>query len=329
MKTHPLRTIFITLCLSAFLILFIPGSRLHAGNAGLSSFEGTDYSPVYDFEYYTARYTDIAAIYGNDPMGALFHFVQYGMQEGRQGCAAFDARSYAGRYPDLKAAFGDDLTLYYLHYIQHGASEGRLGTGNVPASVPEDKPAQGGTPAGRTVILDAGHGGRDPGAVRNGVYEKNLNFSIIMDLKALLEAQGYTVLLTRPDDSFVSLEYRYAFENMHPEAVFVSVHCNALAGSSNITGMSAYCNVLGNENSPLLASCVYSGALSATGAIPRGVKEYSDLKVVLYSTIPSVLIEVGYMSTPSEFSLLCSPDYQMIIAEGIANGINAYFGATA
>ena len=195
----------------------------------------------------------------------------------------------------------------------------RITATGTPAATPVEGPL-----TGCTVILDAGHGGRDPGCVRNGVYEKNVNFMIVMKTKAMLEAQGATVLLTRADDSFVSLEYRYCFENIHPEAVFVSIHCNALANNSRISGMSAYRYAPGNENSVNFASCVYAGALWSTGAANRGIKTNSDLKVVLYSTIPSVLIETGYLSSSAEFPLLTSDEYQNLIASGITNGIITY-----
>ena len=258
------------------LLVLLP---LNSKASGITVYNGIDYSSVYDFDYYVSRYPDIAYYFGNDPQGALAHFVTFGIAEGRQGRESFPAPTPA-------------------------AGQGPL--------------------TGFTVILDAGHGGRDPGCVRNGVYEKNVNLSIVLRTKALLEAQGATVLLTRPDDTFVSLEYRYCFENIHPEAVFVSIHCNALSGNSSVSGMSAYCYTPGNEKSFDLAACVYSGALFATGAKDRGIKTLSDLKVVYYSTIPSVLIETGYLSSSAEFPLLTSPDYQDLIAGGITSGILTY-----
>ena len=114
-------------------------------------------SSGFDPIYYLSNNPDVAAAYGWNPQGALEHYVNFGMAEGRAGCAT-----------------------------EAGDTEGVL--------------------SGLTVILDAGHGGRDPGCVRNGVYEKNVNFAIIMKIKALLESYGATVLLTRADDSFVSLE---------------------------------------------------------------------------------------------------------------------------
>lgn len=268
--------IFLSLFLFFAIIMLIP---LNTKASGITVYNGIDYSSVYDFDYYVSRYPDIAYYFGNDPQGALAHYVTFGISEGRQ------ARE------------------------------------NIPAGTPA---AGQGPLSGFTVILDAGHGGRDPGCVRNGVYEKNVNLSIVLRTKAMLEAQGATVLLTRPDDTFVSLEYRYCFENIHPEAVFVSIHCNAIGGNSSLSGMSAYCYTPGNEKSFDLAACVYSGALYATGAKDRGIKTLSDIKVVYYSTIPSVLIETGYLSSSAEFPLLTSPDYQDTIATGITNGILTY-----
>lgn len=267
---------FLSLFLFSAIIMLIP---FETKASGITVYNGIDYSSVYDFNYYVSRYPDIAYYFGNDPQGALAHFVTFGISEGRQGCENSEPMTPA-------------------------AGQGPL--------------------SGFTVILDAGHGGRDPGCVRNGVCEKNVNLSIVMKIKEMLEAQGATVLLTRPDDTFLSLEYRYCFENIHPEAVFVSIHCNALAGNSSISGMSAYCYTPGNEKSFDLAACVYSGALYATGAKDRGIKTLSDIKVVYYSTIPSVLIETGYLSSSAEFPLLTSPDYQDTIATGITNGILTY-----
>ena len=67
------------------------------------------------------------AAYGNDPAGALRHFLNYGMKEGRQAESGFNVNIYRSRYADLRAAFGSDLTLYFRHYLQHGKSEGRSG----------------------------------------------------------------------------------------------------------------------------------------------------------------------------------------------------------
>lgn len=92
-------------------------------------YNGVDYSAVYNFDYYIERYADLKKAYGNNPQGALQHFVTYGMNEGRQASADFDVNSYYNQYQDLRRAFGRNWKSYYLHYVNYGAKEGRAGTG--------------------------------------------------------------------------------------------------------------------------------------------------------------------------------------------------------
>lgn len=91
-------------------------------------YKGKNYNRVYDFDYYINKYADVKKAYKNNPAGALAHFVNFGMKEGRQGRSSFDVYSYKNRYSDLRSAFGNDLTKYYLHYINTGYKEGRKGT---------------------------------------------------------------------------------------------------------------------------------------------------------------------------------------------------------
>ena len=92
-------------------------------------YKGVDYSAVYDYNYYINRYGDMKNAYANDDVGAITHFVEFGMKEGRQGKASFDVRSYRNQYQDLRGAYGKNLPQYYMHYIQHGKTEGRKATG--------------------------------------------------------------------------------------------------------------------------------------------------------------------------------------------------------
>lgn len=94
-------------------------------------YNGVDYSAVYNFDYYMAKYGDLRAAYGNDPEAAIAHFVDHGMSEGRQGSAEFNVETYKSRYADLRNGFGSNLKLYYMHYINNGKAEGRSGKGTV------------------------------------------------------------------------------------------------------------------------------------------------------------------------------------------------------
>lgn len=95
----------------------------------ITTYNGIDYSAVYDYNYYLKKHSDLAKIYTNDDIGLLAHFVNCGMSEGRQAKDSFDVFSYRNQYQDLRVAFGNNLKNYYMHYISNGKAEGRKATG--------------------------------------------------------------------------------------------------------------------------------------------------------------------------------------------------------
>ena len=90
-------------------------------------YNGVDYAPVFDADYYLNKYSDIKNVYGNNYYGTLEHFVLCGMREGRQGCEEFDVYAYRARYSDLKKVFGVDWKALYTHYLNCGLVEKRNG----------------------------------------------------------------------------------------------------------------------------------------------------------------------------------------------------------
>ena len=95
----------------------------------ITTYNGIDYSAVYDYNYYLKKHSDLAKIYTNDDIGLLAHFVNCGMSEGRQAKADFDVFSYRNQYQDLRLAFGKDLKSYYFHYMNSGKKERRTAAG--------------------------------------------------------------------------------------------------------------------------------------------------------------------------------------------------------
>ena len=91
-----------------------------------TTYNGVDYSKVYDYNYYVAHNPDVVRALGTDEIAVLEHFVTYGMKEGRQASANFNVNSYKDRYGDLRSAYGNDLANYYLHYINYGYKENRV-----------------------------------------------------------------------------------------------------------------------------------------------------------------------------------------------------------
>ena len=92
---------------------------------GTTTYNGTDYSAVYDYQYYLSENPDVKAAFGDDDAKAIWHFVTFGMSEGRIAKATFDVHSYRNAYADLRHAFGSDFTAYYMHYITTGQYENR------------------------------------------------------------------------------------------------------------------------------------------------------------------------------------------------------------
>lgn len=90
-------------------------------------FGGLNYGPVFDALYYVNRYPDLMKAIGTNPTALFNHFCNYGMKEGRQGCADFSVIHYRAAYSDLQIAFGNNLPAYYRHYLTNGIKEGRSG----------------------------------------------------------------------------------------------------------------------------------------------------------------------------------------------------------
>ena len=89
-------------------------------------YNGVDYSAVYSYDYYHAKYADLRRAYGTNRQKYIRHFVLYGMKEGRQAKADFVVLYYRNRYADLRKAYGNNLMKYYVHYIRYGRKEGRF-----------------------------------------------------------------------------------------------------------------------------------------------------------------------------------------------------------
>lgn len=91
----------------------------------VTKYNGVDYSAIYNYNYYVTTYPDIKKAYGSNDAAVLAHFVNYGMGEGRQGCASFNVWNYRNKYADLRNAYGSNWKAYYLHYLNYGRFEGR------------------------------------------------------------------------------------------------------------------------------------------------------------------------------------------------------------
>lgn len=170
------------------------------------------------------------------------------------------------------------------------------------------------------IVLDAGHGGDQPGCVINGATEKDITLSIVLLLQEKLESEGAAVVLTRSADYDVSLPNRSEIANNAGANYFISIHCNSYEDDSSVTGFECY--YYQSAKSENLAEAITSTADNHSIST-RKVKE-ENYAVLRETAIPAVLIEVGFLTNAEERGKLLSPEYQELLAETIASGILDY-----
>ena len=253
--------------------------------------------------------------------------------------------------------------------------DGRVGTlptradGRVAATLRTPKPAE--LPAQkdwderavRRVVIDAGHGGKDPGALgADELHEARVTLAIARELGKVLEGRGFEVILTRDSDVFLPLGERTDIANHKDADLFLSVHANA-AKNRKLAGVETYlldtrydkqtARVAARENGTsvgelsdlhlLLASLKLGNNeryaaryanLVQSSLIRRLRKNYSDtidlgvkrgpFLVLFQADMPAILVEVGFVSNAAEGRRLASRDFARLAAEGIADGVSAY-----
>jgi len=169
------------------------------------------------------------------------------------------------------------------------------------------------------IIIDPGHGGKDPGAVGNGLREADVNIKLAQYLEAELKGK-HQVVLTRRGNLFVSLPERTAFSNAVNADLFISLHCNS-AANSQANGIETLCY---SEKSRGFnyAHKVQQALVKGTGLTDRGVKIRSDLYVLRHTVAPAILIELGFISNPKDAAWLKNQENIKKAARLIAQAIN-------
>jgi len=220
----------------------------------------------------------------------------------------------------------------------------------------------------KTIVIDAGHGGKDPGAVGYKRYrEKVVVYKISQELKKILKSRGYKVYMTRDKDRFVKLSNRTKYANKRHADIFVSIHANAVPkrnakkvhgiecyflspskstrakkiaakensadlSDMNMYGKKSYLNLLNHHNivaSNKLAIDLQRGMLGSLNKKYKNVKDAGVREgpfwVLVGAQMPSVLIEVGFITHPTEAKRLVTDKYRNLMARGMADGIERYF----
>jgi N-acetylmuramoyl-L-alanine amidase len=176
------------------------------------------------------------------------------------------------------------------------------------------------------VVIDPGHGGKDPGAIGLGnLREVDVILPISLRVAAILNKNGVNAKLTRNSDYFVGLDERVGMSRKAGATIFVSIHANSIDGRPDVHGLETYHYHKGEE----LANIVHNKILDMLGQdsvqplVDRGVRSARFL-VLRKSEIPAILVETGYLTSPSESLLLANPSYREKMAQAIAAGILEY-----
>ena len=173
----------------------------------------------------------------------------------------------------------------------------------------------------KTIVIDPGHGGHDPGAVSFGRNEKDIALSISKKINANLKTLGFKTIMTRSTDVYIPLSERYSIANRNNADTFVSIHLNA--GASSAAGIETL-----YKTNQTLASKIQTEIISATNGKDRGLKYRSDLAVLNGTKMPAALVETGFISNATESSQLATSSYQDKLAVSIAKGIAKFTDTT-
>ncbi|MFA5424719.1 MAG: N-acetylmuramoyl-L-alanine amidase [Phycisphaerae bacterium] len=170
-----------------------------------------------------------------------------------------------------------------------------------------------------TVVIDPGHGGKDPGAISvKGFYEKTVNLSVARKLADRLRKRGLNVILTRNSDVFVELEQRAAIANQRKADLFVSIHADSSLTRTE-KGYSVYVAKQASYGSQKVARAI-AAQLHTLSPDGNGIKQ-ADYRVLVKTKMPAVLVEMGYISNHGEAALISTDAFQNRIADAISAGI--------
>lgn len=184
-----------------------------------------------------------------------------------------------------------------------------------------EKPGASSYLKNKTIVIDPGHGGRDNGTTGvKGTIEKSLTLQTATLLYEKLKGTGAKVILTRNSDSYLSLNSRVSMSNYHNADAFISIHYDSI-GDSSVKGMTSYYY---HSYQKSLATHIHNQTVSQAKLNNRNVR-FGDYYVLRENSRSSVLLELGYLSNPSEESLVTSSQYQERATEGIYQGLVTYF----
>lgn len=206
--------------------------------------------------------------------------------------------------------------------LKYGNSTGFIPANyvNLTGGQPQPEPS---VLAGEVISIDAGHGGRDPGAVANGLQEKELNLDVALRVEKRLKDLGATVIMTRKTDVFIELGQRARIANDAKASSFISIHGNAFTASAN--GTETFHHPTSTEGRKL-ATALQTELIEELSTTNRGVKS-NNFAVLRLTNMPSALVELGFLTNVAEAQRLKTNDFREKSAIAIVNGLETYYGS--
>jgi N-acetylmuramoyl-L-alanine amidase len=174
---------------------------------------------------------------------------------------------------------------------------------------------------GKVIVLDAGHGGSDPGAMGINNLEKTLTLQTVNKLAALLKEAGATVILTRETDIYLPLSERVEISRKFNPDAFISVHYNSFTNPGT-NGIETYYYSVTKDK--LLANVIHKAIMEQVSLRDRGVR-FGDYHVLRENSQTAILLELGFISNFEEENIIASSEFQNIVVKGIFNGLKNYF----
>lgn len=181
------------------------------------------------------------------------------------------------------------------------------------------------------VCLDAGHGGSDPGAIFQRYREKDITLAVVGQLERLMKAEGerFIITLTRTHDEYVTLSERCRVANAADCEVFLSVHCNAdpdddTPGTKEASGAEVWIHPQ-SKRGAALGEFIHERFLEAFEGYPwRGVRKSDKLYVLKHTSMPAVLVELGFIDSRHDAEFLSRPGVQLRIARELLSALCVY-----
>ncbi|MGN0879167.1 MAG: N-acetylmuramoyl-L-alanine amidase [Oligosphaeraceae bacterium] len=198
----------------------------------------------------------------------------------------------------------------------------------------------------RRIVIDAGHGGKDPGCKGSGTIEKDVNLAIALKLATTLHRRGYTVAMTRMSDLYLTLAQRVALAQRFRPDLFISLHCNA-AGAA-VSGIEVYaatpkdtpasdaktisakaCAATPHDRTNAFVAYHTQRQLVSALKLPDRASRRKRYTVIADLNAPAILVEMGFLTNATDRATLRTPARQTLVANAIANAVDLYRKAVA